>query len=393
MTMLGKSLVFLSLLTAALFSWVILGSLKQENCINSNTIRNIIIFNGKSQKKVYHCNDLKFTTDHYTYDEIKVIKTVNSLSRHWFFESKQTPTTFPIRNPNTSSISELKSKVLDQLLHFNFFRAKPVSWIEQSYLYFLKKLMNNDKSDFKEITAFLKPASNCDGCQSKVISNILDAPKQFHSALAHYISEFLFKNYQESSLKQKLLFDYFIRRGDLETSLNTIKELISKKSFSKLTLKSQIKTITTWMTFYSQQPSKVDLKLNLSQGVLPTAYEFNTHLPLSWEDLLQIKSLRAQVKINHQSYDVIDGWVFNLNEKVSRNKQVYLFQCAYPKLKKAMKYLYKTPKLIYVKICNVKDMLSVLESLAQSKSDLNLKKLSFKYVEYNLSSLKIIEKS
>ena len=390
--MLGKSLVIFTLITAALFSWVLLGSLKQDNCINSNTIRNIIIFDGKSQKKVNHCNDLKFSTEHYDYSEIKLIKAVNSLSKHWFFESKRTPYKFPIRKPKYTSSKKIEAQVLDQLLHFNFFRSKPITWIEKSYLLFLKKIMLDEKSDLKKLTDYLQAASHCDGCQHKVIENLADAPKEFHQALAQYISEYLFKSYQESSLKQKLMFDYFIKRGDLASSLNTIKALAIKDSFLKLNLASQIKTITTWMRFYSQQQSQVVLNLDLSQELLPTAYEFNTSLPLSWQDFLPINSTKAQIKINNKNYDLIKGWVFNLNQKVSRNKQVFLFQCTYPKLKKAMQYLYNTPKLVFVKICNIQQLLKVLKSMDESKGKLQLAKLNFKYVEYNLSSLKIIEK-
>ena len=122
--MLGKSLVFLSLLTAALFTWVLLGSLKQDNCINSNSIRKIIIFDGKSKKLVPHCNDLKFNVEHYDYNEIKIIKTVNSYSKHWFFHSKQTPRKFPIRKIKSSSPKSIELSVLNQMLHFNFFRSK-----------------------------------------------------------------------------------------------------------------------------------------------------------------------------------------------------------------------------------------------------------------------------
>lgn len=390
--MLGKSLVTFTLLTAALFSWVLLGSLKQDNCINSNTIRNIIIFDGKSQKKVNHCNDLKFSTQHYDYSEIKVIKAVNRISKHWFFESKNTPYKFPIRKPNTTSSKQIETQVLDQLLHFNFFRSNPVTWIEQSYLLFLKKIMLDEDSDLKNLTDYLQEASYCDGCQNKVIENLSDAPKEYHQALAQYTSEYLYKSYKESSLKQKLMFDYFIKRGDLTSSLNTIKALTIKESFSKLNLASQIKTITTWMRFYSQQQSQVDLNLDLSQELLPTAYEFNTNLPLSWQDLLPINSTKAQIKINNKNYDLIKGWVYNLHQKVSRNKQVYLIQCAYPKLKKAMQYLYNTPKLVFVKVCDIKQLLKVLDAMKKSKGKLQLAKLNFKYVEYNLSSLKIIEK-
>lgn len=389
--MLGKFFGILSLFTAALFIWVILGSLKQDNCINSNNIRNIIIFEGETQKIIPHCNDLKLSSENLDYNDIKIIKAVNKYSAHWIFSTIQSPKKFPIRKLSFKSNSKNEKNILTQMIQYNFFRSKNINWLESSYLYFFEKLILSKPVSDIAFASVLQASTACEGCQKNIIENISNASQEFQFELAKYTSAYLYKKHQESNLKQKILFNYFIKRGNLSSSLKTINQLYQKGSFKKLNLASQIKTITMWMSFYSQNDGQ-QVNLNLSHNILPTAYEFETALPIVWGDFTTIKNKKVQLRINSNSYDLVYGWILNLNEKVSRNKQIYLFQCGYPKLKKAMKYLFKTPKLVYVKICNTKQMVQLLKSLPEQPETLDLAKLNFKYVEYNLSSLKLIEK-